>query len=445
MRIQILMALLATSVGFGGAYAQDSSMSFFLTSKGPGDGANLGGLAGADAHCQMLAESAGAGGKKWRAYLSTNGADGETAVNARDRIGTGPWSNAKGVQVASDVADLHSEVNKLGKENSISENGDVINGRGDTPNRHDILTGSGLDGAAISDGQDHSCRDWTYGGSDGSAQVGHHDRTGGGANPTSWNSAHGSRGCSQSDLQGSGGDGLFYCFAIEGATISASIENSSRAATNRDRDEARRPAEVLAFVSLGSGDIVLDYGAGGGYWTELFSSNVGKDGKIYAHQRAGERFESQKETMTAQFAPFGNIELLPVESGASLPLEDNSVDAVMLSYIYHHLHYAEESGEDFPASSAALLSEFSRVLRPGGTFIVIEHVAIDGASRAESAGWHRTPPDTAKADITGVCFEFVADAPEIFKNPDDDLKNVWYETGLSGKTTTFVHKYRMPN
>ncbi len=236
-----------------------------------------------------------------------------------------------------------------------------------------------------------------------------------------------------------------YASADEGATILGSIENSNRADANRDRDEARRPAEVLAFISLGSGDIVLDYGSGGGYWAELCSFNVGDDGKIYAHHRVGERFESQKETLTAQFAPFGNVELLPLDSGAPLPLEDNSVDAVMLSYIYHHLHYAEDSGEAFPASSAALLSEYSRVLKPGGTFIVIEHVAIDGSTRAESAGWHRTPPDTAKADITGVGFEFAGEAPALFNNPDDDLMNVWFETGLSGKTTTFVHKYRKPN
>jgi hypothetical protein len=195
--------------------AQDADMSFFLTSKGPGDGANLGGLAGADAHCQMLAESAGAGGKTWRAYLSTSGVDGGETVNARDRIGDGPWVNANGVQVAADVDDLHSDNNKLSKENSIGENGEVINGRGDSPNRHDILTGSNLDGTAFADGEDHTCRDWTYSGADGSAQVGHHDRTGGGANPTSWNNAHPSRGCGQADLQGTGGDGLYYCFAID--------------------------------------------------------------------------------------------------------------------------------------------------------------------------------------------------------------------------------------
>ncbi len=206
----MILALVAGAIGF--ANAQDSSMSFFLTSKGPGDGANLGGLEGADAHCQMLAESAGAGGKTWRAYLSTNG---DTVVNARDRIGDGPWVAANGIQVAANVDDLHSENNKLGKENSVSESGEPINGRGDTPNRHDILTGSNLDGTAFSDGADHSCQDWTYSGQDGSAQVGHHDRQGGGANPTSWNNAHPSRGCGQSDLQGTGGDGLFYCFAID--------------------------------------------------------------------------------------------------------------------------------------------------------------------------------------------------------------------------------------
>ncbi len=216
MKIRVLILLfVAAAIGFGYASAQDSSMSFFLTSKGPGDGANLGGLTGADAHCQTLAESTGAGGKTWRAYLSTSGSNGEAAVDARDRIGTGPWSSANGVQVSSDAADLHSDTNKLNKENSISESGDVINGRGDSPNRHDILTGSKLDGTAFSDDQDHTCQDWTYNGSDGSAQVGHHDRIGGGANPTSWNNAHGSRGCGQADLQGTGGDGLFYCFAID--------------------------------------------------------------------------------------------------------------------------------------------------------------------------------------------------------------------------------------
>jgi hypothetical protein len=205
----LILSLVASAMGFGYASAQDSDMSFFLTSKGPGDGANLGGLEGADAHCAMLAESVGAGGKDWRAYLSADG------VNARDRIGNGPWTNAAGVVVAMNVDDLHSDSNKLGKEGSLSESGEPINGRGDSPNRHDILTGSNLDGTGFSDGEDHSCQNWTYSGSEGSANVGHHDKQGGGTNPTSWNNAHGSRGCSQSDLIGTGGDGLFYCFAAD--------------------------------------------------------------------------------------------------------------------------------------------------------------------------------------------------------------------------------------
>lgn len=187
-----------------------SKLSFFITSAGSGEGANLGGLAGADKICQARAEAAGAGGKTWRAYLSTNGQGG---VNARDRIGAGPWFNAKGVQVASSVADLHSADNKLSKENSLTEAGAVVLGRGDTPNMHDILTGSQTDGTAFTDGADHTCSNWTSSAETGSAQVGHHDRQGGGADPTSWNAAHGSRGCGQAQLQATGGNGYFYCFA----------------------------------------------------------------------------------------------------------------------------------------------------------------------------------------------------------------------------------------
>lgn len=195
--------------------AQDEDMSFFLTSEGPGDGANLGGLEGADAHCEQLAEAAGAPDRTWRAYLSRSAADGEPAVDARERIGDGPWYNYDGVEVASSVEDLHSADNELNKENSISEQGEEINGRGDSPNRHDILTGSNAQGMAFDDGEDHTCSNWTSNAGEGSAQVGHHDREGGGDDPTSWNSAHGSRGCGQTDLQGTGGDGLFYCFAID--------------------------------------------------------------------------------------------------------------------------------------------------------------------------------------------------------------------------------------
>lgn len=186
-------------------------MSYFITSVGPGDGANLGGLDGADNHCKALATAVGAGDQEWRAYLSTSPVDGAPAVNARDRIGNGPWRNANGVIVANDVDELHSDANNLTKETSVNERGEVINGRGDDPNRHDVLTGSLLDGTAFLDGEDHTCSNWTSNG-EGSAQVGHHDRIGGGADPTSWNAAHGSRGCGQEDLRGTGGDGLYYCF-----------------------------------------------------------------------------------------------------------------------------------------------------------------------------------------------------------------------------------------
>ncbi len=189
------------------------TMSFFITSTGTGTGADLGGLAGADRHCARLAEAVGSANRTWRAYLSTVASGGQGAVHARDRIGSGPWYNAKGVKVATDVADLHSDANLLGKENSLNEKGEMVNGRGDSPNMHDILTGSTLDGRASSDTTDTTCRNWTSG-AEGSALVGHHDKQGGGANPTSWNSAHGSRGCSLPNLQSSGGNGLFYCFAI---------------------------------------------------------------------------------------------------------------------------------------------------------------------------------------------------------------------------------------
>lgn len=210
------LAIVATAMLFAAqtaANAQAQPMSFFITSVGPGDGAKLGGLAGADRHCQQLAEAAGSTGKTWHAYLGQQAVGGATAVNARDRIGPGPWRNAKGVVVATSVADLHSDNNKLSKENSLTEKGAVVNGRGDTPNTHDVITGAKLDGTVSSDTTDTTCKNWSSN-TMGSASVGHHDRQGGGANPTSWNFAHGSRGCSQEDLRGSGGAGLYYCFVI---------------------------------------------------------------------------------------------------------------------------------------------------------------------------------------------------------------------------------------
>jgi len=213
--IRICLLASAALLAAAPAAAQQANMTFFITSDGPGKGGDLGGLAGADAHCVKLAAAAGSTGKTWRAYLSTQGAN---AVNAKDRIGKGPWQNAKGTVVAASVADLHSPDNKLNKQNSLSEKGDMINGRGDTPNRHDILTGSQADGTAFPAGEDRTCGNWTSS-TTGAAMVGHHDRQGLNTEPPalSWNTSHPSRGpgggCSQSDLRGTGGDGLFYCFA----------------------------------------------------------------------------------------------------------------------------------------------------------------------------------------------------------------------------------------
>ena len=204
MKTRSAIATLVLLAATGSAFAHSEQTSFFVTSVNPGDGGDLGGLEGADAYCSELAEAAGIEGKTWRAYLSSS------AEDARDRIGNGPWYNVKGVKVAENVDDLHSENNKLNKENSLTETGEIVSGRGDTPNRHDILTGSDLEGRLEGD----ACADWTSS-DEGSAMVGHHDRTGGGAHPTSWLSAHGSKGCSMEKLQATGGDGLFYCFAAE--------------------------------------------------------------------------------------------------------------------------------------------------------------------------------------------------------------------------------------
>ena len=203
----IAVSAIALAGFIGIAQAQGNSMSFFVTSAGPGKGADLGGLAGADAHCQSLADAAGSSGKTWRAYLSTS------AENAKDRIGAGPWSNAKGEKIADDVAALHGDANNLTKQTALNEKGEEVNGRGDQPNRHDILTGSMPDGTVAAD---QTCGDWTMGAAEGAAMVGHHDRMGLDDSPPakSWNSSHASRGgCSQEALQGTGGDGLFYCFA----------------------------------------------------------------------------------------------------------------------------------------------------------------------------------------------------------------------------------------
>jgi hypothetical protein len=213
LSIVVSVALLMSFGGSTGGQAQQSEISFFITSAGPGKGGDLGGLTGADQLCQLLGATAGAGTKTWRAYLSTQGAG---AVNARDRIGRGPWLNAKGIIVAKDLAELHGE-NHLNKQTALTEKGNQVNGRGDTPNMHDILTGSQPDGTAFPPGEDRTCGNWTKSGA-GAAMLGHHDRQGLGDDDASksWNSSHASRGpdggCSQSDLKSTGGNGLFYCF-----------------------------------------------------------------------------------------------------------------------------------------------------------------------------------------------------------------------------------------
>ncbi len=196
--------------------AQTAEMSFFVTSAGSGKGADLGGLEGADAICQRLAQAVGAGGKTWRAYLSTQGAGGVVAVNARDRIGAGPWRNAKGTVIAGSVADLHGAAANFTKQTTLNEKGDPVNGRGDSPNQHDMLTGSQADGTAFGPGEDRTCGNYTKSGAEGAVMLGHHDRMGLDESPPakSWNMSHLSRGgCSQDALKGTGGAGLFYCFA----------------------------------------------------------------------------------------------------------------------------------------------------------------------------------------------------------------------------------------
>jgi len=198
----------------GPAFAQTADMSFFVTSANPGKGGDLGGLDGADAYCASLAKAAGATKTVWRAYLSTTGTQGEAGINARDRIGTGPWQNAKGNVVAGSVDELHSDKNNLTKDTALNEKGETVKGRGDEPNMHDILTGSDPDGNYSTAGGDTTCKNWTSSG-EGSAIVGHHDRAG--LKPTrhmmSWNSSHGSAGCSNEAFVKTGGAGLFYCFA----------------------------------------------------------------------------------------------------------------------------------------------------------------------------------------------------------------------------------------
>src|ERR1043165_9148940 len=216
-RLALIAATGLAVIGLAGGAQSPNAMTFFVTSVGSGKGADLGGLEGAGPHCTTLATAAGATGKTWKAYLSTQGSG---AVNAKDRIGRGPWQNAKGTVIAKDVADLHSASNNLNKQTALNEKGEVINGRGDTPNRHDILTGSQSDGTAFTGADDRTCGNWTKSAA-GAAMVGHHDRQGlnESAPMLSWNSSHPSRGpdggCSQNDLKSRGASGRFYCIASQ--------------------------------------------------------------------------------------------------------------------------------------------------------------------------------------------------------------------------------------
>ena len=211
--VRLVIMSLALSMSAAEAAAQSVGMSFFITSVGSGKGADFGGLEGADKHCQALAAAAGAGNRTWHAYLSTQGPG---AVNAKDRIGTGPWQNAKGVVVAKDVAELHGN-NNVNKQTGLTEKGEVVPGSGDTPNKHDILTGSKPDGTAFGGSDDMTCGNWTKSG-EGSVMLGHFDRKGTNPDPVanvSWNSSHKSRGCSDELLKTTGSAGLLYCFAVK--------------------------------------------------------------------------------------------------------------------------------------------------------------------------------------------------------------------------------------
>ena len=216
LKLSVVASVALVSLGLGGcADPQQNKMTFFVTSAGSGKGADLGGLAGADAHCQTLAAAAGAGNRTWRAYLSNSAVGGAPAVNAIDRIGRGPWQNAKGAVVATDIENLHGN-NNITKQTNLTEKGTVVNGRGDTPNMHDVLTGSQTNGLAFAADKDMTCGNWTKSGADGAVQMGHSDRQGltDDYYAKSWTSSHGSRGgCSQDALKGTGGAGLFYCFA----------------------------------------------------------------------------------------------------------------------------------------------------------------------------------------------------------------------------------------
>jgi len=244
---------------------------------------------------------------------------------------------------------------------------------------------------------------------------------------------------------------IFMVFSVTPAAIAdhhqmaihAAIENANRDPANVARDPDRKAAEVVEFFAVKPGDVVLDLFSGGGYFSEVYSGLVGKDGRVYAHHRAGERFEKNKEKLAAHYAKFGNISLL-VSADGTFDLPDDSVDLVMLSLIIHHLHYSEDTPDVLPEASKALYAEIQRVLKPGGTFALIEHAAPKGASRKDSNDWHRIPPEMAIADLTSVGFKYVGSA-DIHNNPEDAMNFAWGPAGMRGKTTRLVQKYTSPH
>jgi len=224
--------------------------------------------------------------------------------------------------------------------------------------------------------------------------------------------------------------------------IAAAVANPLRSEDNRARDGDRKPAEVLTFFGVKPGMTVVDIGASGGYFTEILAGVVGPEGVVHAHYRPGEQFDQNRPQIEAQYAPFGNIIIDPVASGSPLPFEENSVDMILLSLLIHHFHYAEESGENMPPSAADTYAEFLRVLKPGGLFAVIEHKAIDGSSRKDSASWHRIPKDILQADVTSAGFVFDGEDETIHNHPDDPMNSTWFD--MRGKTTRLVQRYRKP-
>lgn len=215
-------------------------------------------------------------------------------------------------------------------------------------------------------------------------------------------------------------------------SVGAAVSNPARAAANVERDAERKPAEVLAFVDAQPGDVVLDWGAGGGYWSELFAGAVGPDGVVFAQNSRG------------ALEGFANIEPLPMERGAAIPLDDGSVDLILLSYVYHHMYFTPDSGETTPPATQAQLAEFIRVLEPGGRVVVIEHQAKDGTSREAANPWHRAPKAAVTEDFEGAGFALAAENPDIFSNPADTEEGSWQEAGLAGHTTSMVLVFQKP-